>query len=72
MLMQSVALTHQPFDPVPHNAVPYLFTDRYSDSVPIAVVAHDINDQIFVGIGFPELIARPEIIIFLNGFHGSP
>ena len=61
--MQSVAFMNKSLDPVPDNAVPDLLTDRNSDSVMICAVFSYINDEIFVGIGFPGLIACPEIFI---------
>ena len=61
--MQSVAFMNKSLDPVPDNAVPDLLTDRNSDSVMICAVFSYINDEIFVGIGFPGPIACPEIFI---------
>ena len=64
LFMQPIAFMNKSLDPVPDNAVPDLLADRNSDSVLICAVLSYINDQIFVGIGFPELIACPEIFIF--------
>lgn len=70
--MQSVTLMYQSLDSVPNNAVPYLLTDRDSDSVPVTAILHDIHDQIFVGIGSSKPVTCSEILILLNRFHDSP
>ena len=64
LLMQPIAFMNKSLDPVPDNAVPDFLADRNSDSVLICAVSSYIDDQIFVGIGFPEPIACPEIFVF--------
>ena len=64
LLMQPIAFMDKSFDPVPDNAVPHLFTHRDSDSVLILSVSSDVNDKIFVGIGFSGPVTCPEIFIF--------
>jgi hypothetical protein len=69
LLMQPITFSDQSCDPVSHNAVSYLFTDGYSDSVTAKAVPTHIQDQISVYVGFSGAIALSELFCFFKRFH---
>ena len=65
-LVEPVTLADQSLDPVPHDAVAHLLTDRYADPVPVQIISTHIQDKISVHIRFSGAVTFPEIIILFE------